>query len=266
MKYQKKPESAVNAHQIPQPDGVHYINMFQQWTRDVGCPVTAEFEGNIYISKAMDGDELSKNGLEVAKPSDWVVETGPGNFTVYSNENFHRLFEPKNTHDEDKAAYAGLEAQITAANIRAGSLQAFKDYVHQRLDDAGVTVDPESPHKAAGCRIGGRLDEVLGKLATLSSRVAELETVPMAKQETKSKRHLSAAEALYAFIGWLSTQEHPFTISARHEVGAWAELISQFCESQRLDEPRLGWSARVLPCPSTDSVAKTQMDKLKPSS
>jgi DNA repair exonuclease SbcCD ATPase subunit len=39
-------------------------------------------------------------------------------------------------------------------------LQKFKYYVHDRLDKMGVPVDPESPHKAAGCRIGGRLDYV----------------------------------------------------------------------------------------------------------
>jgi transposase len=37
-------------------------------------------------------------------------------------------------------------------------LQKFKDYVHDRLDKMGISVDPESPHKEAGCRIGGRLD------------------------------------------------------------------------------------------------------------
>lgn len=41
------------------------------------------------------------------------------------------------------------------------SLAKFKAYVHRRLDEAGVPVDPESPHKAYGCRIGGRLDIVL---------------------------------------------------------------------------------------------------------
>jgi hypothetical protein len=40
-------------------------------------------------------------------------------------------------------------------------LQQFKQYVHDRLDAAGVPADPESPHKAEGCRIGGRLDIVL---------------------------------------------------------------------------------------------------------
>lgn len=40
-------------------------------------------------------------------------------------------------------------------------LAKFKSYVHQRLDEAGVPADPNSPHKAEGCRIGGRLDVVL---------------------------------------------------------------------------------------------------------
>lgn len=43
------------------------------------------------------------------------------------------------------------------------SLRKFKAYVHRRLDGVGVPVDPESPHKAEDCRIGGRLDIVLAK-------------------------------------------------------------------------------------------------------
>lgn len=50
---------------------------------------------------------------------------------------------------------------------KIAKLQAFKDYVHKRLDEAGVTVDPESSHKAEGCRIGGRLDEVFAVRANL---------------------------------------------------------------------------------------------------
>ncbi len=40
-------------------------------------------------------------------------------------------------------------------------LQAFKDYVHQRLDEAGIPTHPEGPHSAAGCRVGDRLDLAL---------------------------------------------------------------------------------------------------------
>lgn len=34
----------------------------------------------------------------------------------------------------------------------------FKEYVHARLDHAGVPYHPEGPHGAHGCRIGDRLD------------------------------------------------------------------------------------------------------------
>jgi hypothetical protein len=43
-------------------------------------------------------------------------------------------------------------------------LEAFKAYVHRRLDEAGVPADPDSPHRAEGCRIGGRLDLVLATM------------------------------------------------------------------------------------------------------
>lgn len=49
-----------------------------------------------------------------------------------------------------------LEKSLKKAN-------EFKKYVHDRLDEAGIEKDPESPHKEHGCRIGGRLDIVLNK-------------------------------------------------------------------------------------------------------
>lgn len=56
-------------------------------------------------------------------------------------------------------------------------LQAFKDYVHQRLDAMGVPVDPESPHKAAGCRIGGRLDYVEARIEAATAPMSGLSEV-----------------------------------------------------------------------------------------
>ena len=48
------------------------------------------------------------------------------------------------------------------------ALAEFKAYVHRRLDEAGVPADPDSPHKAEGCRIGGRLDIVLSRSAPVA--------------------------------------------------------------------------------------------------
>lgn len=56
-----------------------------------------------------------------------------------------------------------LADALEAVTGERDKLAAFKTYVHKRLDDAGVTVDPESSHKAKGCRIGGRLDELIGE-------------------------------------------------------------------------------------------------------
>lgn len=44
---------------------------------------------------------------------------------------------------------------------KAEKLQAFKDYVHKRLDEAGIEKEPDGEHSKAGCRIGDRLDIVL---------------------------------------------------------------------------------------------------------
>lgn len=54
-------------------------------------------------------------------------------------------------------------AELAAVTAERDKLKEFKAYVHARLDAAGVPVDPDSPHKAEGCRIGGRLDVLLGE-------------------------------------------------------------------------------------------------------
>lgn len=69
-------------------------------------------------------------------------------------------------------AYMAWNRRIEAAQAVApgGGMcakgQAFKDYVHQRLDAMGVPHSvPESEHDKAGCRIGGRLDFVEARIA-----------------------------------------------------------------------------------------------------
>lgn len=55
-------------------------------------------------------------------------------------------------------------------------LSAFKKYVHQRLDEAGIPEDPPSVHQAHGCRIGGRLDLVLNGGLYLTEEIWGIET------------------------------------------------------------------------------------------
>jgi hypothetical protein len=47
--------------------------------------------------------------------------------------------------------------------VQVDALQRFKDYVHRRLDTAGVPTHPDGPHSKEGCRIGDRMDIVIGE-------------------------------------------------------------------------------------------------------
>lgn len=67
-----------------------------------------------------------------------------------------------------------VEETVDDLMAERDKLAAFKAYVHKRLDDAGVPVDPESTHKAEGCRIGGRLDAVFAESAALAEQNARL--------------------------------------------------------------------------------------------
>lgn len=71
-----------------------------------------------------------------------------------------------------------LRADIARLTAELAARQAFKDYVHTRLDDAGVPVDPPSPHRDAGCRIGGRLDWLLAELAAAKERERAATIIP----------------------------------------------------------------------------------------
>jgi hypothetical protein len=56
-----------------------------------------------------------------------------------------------------------LEEQVAHLTTERIKLQAFKDFVHKRLDDAGVPADPPGEHRDRGCRVGQRLDVLIGE-------------------------------------------------------------------------------------------------------
>lgn len=56
------------------------------------------------------------------------------------------------------------EQTIKELKDQIQKLQAFKDYVHQRLDEAGIEKEPNGEHSKNGCRIGDRLDIVVNYL------------------------------------------------------------------------------------------------------
>ena len=71
---------------------------------------------------------------------------------------------------------------LIASNLEVQKLQAFKDYVHKRLDDAGIPTHPNGEHSAAGCRIGDRLDIVFAQLAHFKAQLEEATHIIEASQ------------------------------------------------------------------------------------
>ena len=79
-----------------------------------------------------------------------------------------------------QATQAGL--RIRELEEQRDKLQAFKSFVHRRLDTAKVPTHPDGKHSKEGCRIGDRLDLVIEardeaerKLREAGERIAELE-------------------------------------------------------------------------------------------
>lgn len=88
---------------------------------------------------------------------------------------------------------------ITQLRAELEAAKAFKTYVHKRLDDASVPVDPPSVHRERGCRIGGRLDLVLAAQA----RVKELEeALRIQDPRNASERYDLIADDFYRKTGW----------------------------------------------------------------
>lgn len=51
----------------------------------------------------------------------------------------------------------------------------------------------------------------------------------------------SASEALFGFMGWLTTRYETLLIGSTHECSPVPELIDQFTKTNQLDDPRDGW-------------------------
>ena len=52
---------------------------------------------------------------------------------------------------------------------------------------------------------------------------------------------LSPSEALYGFMGWLTTRALTVTLGAEHNCAGIPDLIVEYCKANGLEEPREGW-------------------------
>ncbi len=85
---------------------------------------------------------------------------------------------------ENQHEHSDLHAQLAAerearekAERERDALQAFKDFVHQYLDEAGVPTHPEGEHSKAGCRIGDRLDILVRERDEARVELARVRTI-----------------------------------------------------------------------------------------
>lgn len=58
----------------------------------------------------------------------------------------------------------------------------------------------------------------------------------MNKRET-----LSPSEALYGFVGWLTSRKEKTVMSSSTDCAGILPLVEEFCKHNRLPEPREGW-------------------------
>ena len=61
---------------------------------------------------------------------------------------------------------------------------------------------------------------------------------------------ISASEALYGFMGWLTTRDEVLSVGSHHLCGPVADVIKKFCDANSLEAPRDEWQHHF--CPSVE--------------
>ena len=56
---------------------------------------------------------------------------------------------------------------------------------------------------------------------------------------------LTASEALFGFVGYITTREEKICAGSHEECGQWVELIDKFCRANKLPHPREGWEKNL---------------------
>jgi hypothetical protein len=73
--------------------------------------------------------------------------------------------------------------------------------------------------------------------------------------QPETKIEVLPSEAIFSFIGWLTSMKTPVTFGASVEAGIAAELAGFFCDHQGWEEPRCDrkiWPANVRTYPTNE--------------
>ncbi len=65
-------------------------------------------------------------------------------------------------------------------------------------------------------------------------------------EKLAANEELTASEALFGFVGWLTTREEKTVFSSIDDASIGVELIKQFCDENKLNSPREGWQNNLI--------------------
>ena len=68
---------------------------------------------------------------------------------------------------------------------------------------------------------------------------------------------ISASEALFGFMGWLTTCDETLMIGAQHECAPVADAVKKFCDANNLAEPQAGWEKHFV-YPSNENTEESE--------
>lgn len=57
---------------------------------------------------------------------------------------------------------------------------------------------------------------------------------------------MSASEAVFGFVAWLTSRSERITMSSKDEAGVACDLVVEFCKTNHLAEPRTGWTDALI--------------------
>ena len=64
--------------------------------------------------------------------------------------------------------------------------------------------------------------------------------------EKVNNDQLNGSEALYGFVGWLTSREPRVTMSSSNDATLPVNLVSRFCKENNLTDPRDGWEKNLI--------------------
>ena len=132
--------------------------------------------------------------------------------------------EAREVGQDDRKWRRALESALDAALARVSKLEAFKAYVHKRLDDAGVPANPEPEENAEhGCRNEGRLNYLIGIVENDEDR----EQVLAAERDAALARVGVLREVLELYPLPTPKENHP------HSAVAFMQAIVTFEHARR---------------------------------